>query len=74
MDKQYYKKQTENVLLNIEYYEKIVSTPHKEIIIKYSSSLKEHQSELTEKEYDYLIYFECQSVSMAIQKCIKYRK
>ena len=45
MDKQYYKKQIENVLLNIEYYAKIVSTPHKEIIIKYSSSLKEHQSE-----------------------------
>ena len=58
MDKIFYQTQVENLLFNDEYYQKIDYNPQKEIMKKYRTFLKDHQTELTKKEYDYLTNFE----------------
>ena len=47
------------MLLDTEYYEKLEQNPHKEIKKKYRSFLNKHKTELTDKEFDYLVNFEC---------------
>ena len=61
MDRPFYQKQIEKILLNTDYYSKLDHNPHKEIMKKYRSILKKHETELTEKEFDYLTNFECKS-------------
>ena len=58
MDTEFYQKQIETLLFNGEYYQKLQHNPKKEIMKKYRSFLKQHQTELTKKEYDYLTNFE----------------
>ena len=46
------------MLFDNEYYQKLDNNPQKEIMKKYRVFLKNHQTELTKKEYDYLTNFE----------------
>ena len=61
MDKTFYQEQIEKMLLDTEYYEKLDQNPHKEIMKKYRSFLNKHKTELTDKEFDYLVNFECKT-------------
>ena len=61
MDKTFYQEQIEKMLLDTEYYEKFDQNPHKEIMKKYRSFLNKHKTELTDKEFDYLVNFECKT-------------
>ena len=58
MDKEFYQRQVEKQLFNYEYYQELDNNPQKEIMKKYRAFLKNHQTELTKKEYDYLTNFE----------------
>ena len=58
MDKTFYQEQIEKMLLDTEYYEILHQNPHKEIMKKYRSFLNKHKTELTDKEFDYLVNFE----------------
>ena len=49
MDKPFYQEQTENMLLKTRYFYKLDDNPHKEIMKKYRSLLKNHEAELTKK-------------------------
>ena len=62
MTKEFYQKQIENMLLNSEYNKtNLDNNPHKEKMKKYRSLLKEHQTELTKTEFDFLTNFECKT-------------
>lgn len=61
MDRLFYQQQIEKLLYNSDYYKKLDQNPHKEILKKYRSFLKEHHIQLTKKECDYLMNFECKT-------------
>ena len=61
MDRVFYQQQIDKKLHNNEYYKELDHNPHKGIMKKYRSFLKEHQTELTKKESDYLANFECKT-------------
>ena len=49
------------MLQNNEYYKQLEENPHKEIMKKYRTLMKQHETELTKKEFDYLTNFECKT-------------
>ena len=61
MDSKLYHEQIENMLHNNEYYKELDQNPHKEVMKKYRTFLKQHNTELTTKELDYLTNFECKT-------------
>lgn len=58
MDKQHYREMVDTIINDEEYYEKMDKNPHKDNLQKYNKFLKNYQSNLTEKELDYLENFE----------------
>lgn len=52
MDKSFYQEQFEKMLLNTAYYNKLGDNPHKEIMKKFKSLLRKHETELTKREFD----------------------
>ena len=61
MDKQFYQEHIDKMLQNNEYYKQLEENPHKEIMKKYRTLMKQHETELTKKEFDYLTNFECKT-------------
>ena len=61
MDSKFYQEQIEKMLHNNEYYKELDQNPHKEVMNKYRAFLKQHNTELTKKEFDYLTNFECKT-------------
>ena len=61
MDKQFYQEHIDKMLQNNEYYKQLEENPHKEIMKIYRTLMKQHETELTKKEFDYgyLTNFEC---------------
>ena len=72
MDRSFYQKQIEKILLNTEYYSKLDHNPHKEIMKKYRSILKKQKQNLQKKN---LIISQTLNVNLVISMaCQKFTR
>ena len=58
MNKEDYKELVETILNDEVYYTKLNTSPEKELNLKYKKFLQKFKSQMTEKEFDYLLNFE----------------
>ena len=58
MNKEYYKDLVETILNDETYYTKLSTSPEKDLLLKYKKFLQKFKSQMTEKEFDYLLNFE----------------
>ena len=58
MNKEDYKELVETILNDEVYYTKLNTSPEKELNLKYKKVLQKFKSQMTEKEFDYLLNFE----------------
>ena len=58
MNKEDYKELVETILNDEVYYIKLNTSPEKELNLKYKKFLQKFKSQMTEKEFDYLLNFE----------------